>query len=145
MERSCRFVAGGVVRLTLPGNEWVDVKAELNAGESRRVFSHLVMEMNAGEPTKLDPDKVGVTKMVEYIVGWSLLNSQGEPEPVCEEAIDALDQDTYQEMSEAVEQHDQRCEAARIARKNARGGGMGSPATLPLPVFVTGESSGSAT
>lgn len=144
MERQCRFVAGGLVRLPLPGNEWIDVKTELNAGESRRVFTQLVKEMNAGEPTKLDPDKVGITKMIEYIAGWSLLNSEGQPEPISEDAFDALDQETYQDIADAVEQHDQRCEAARIARKNARGGGMKSSPISPSPDSVAGDLSGCA-
>lgn len=143
MERRCRFVAGEIVRLPLSGGEWIDVKSELNAGEARRVFAALVKEMNAGEPTKLDPDKVGLTKVVAYVVGWSLLNSDGRPEPVDESAIDALDVDTYQDIVAAVDTHDAACEERRRERKNARGGEKASPAISPSRVGVAGASSGS--
>jgi hypothetical protein len=143
-ERRCRFVPGDVVRLPLSGGEWIDVKKELNAGEARRVWSALVREMNAGEPTKLDPEKVGLTKVVEYVVGWSLLNADDRPEPVSESAIEGLDVDTYKEIVDAVDQHDARNEALRVARKNGRGGEKASPAISPSPDGVAGASSGFA-
>jgi len=143
-ERRCRFVQGDIVRLPLSGGEWIDVKGELNAGEARRVFSSLVKEMNAGEMTKLDPDRVGLTKIIAYVVGWSLLNRDGRPEPLDESAIDNLDLDTYQEIAAAVDLHDSACEARRNARKNDRDGESRSPATSPSPDAVAGVSSGFA-
>ncbi len=142
MERRCRFVQGDVVRLPLSGGEWIDVKAELNAGEARHIFSALVKEMHAGRPTTIDPDKVGVTKVVEYVVGWSLLGLDGRPEPVSESAIDGLDVDTYREIVDAVDAHDAACEAARLARKNGQGGESPSPAISPSLAGVAGASSG---
>jgi hypothetical protein len=143
-ERRCRFVPGDVVRLPLSGGEWIDVKKELNAGEARRIFSALVKEMLAGKPTKLDPEKVGLTKVVEYVVGWSLLNADGRPEPVSESAIDGLDVDTYNDIVNAVDAHDAACEAVRVARKNGQGGEMASAATSPSPGAAAGASSGFA-
>jgi hypothetical protein len=132
------------MRLPLSGGEWIDVKAELNAGEARRIFSALVKEMHAGQPTKLDPEKVGLTKVVEYVVGWSLLGMDGRPEPVSESAIDGLDVDTYREIVDAVDVHDAACEAARVARKNGQAGETASAAISPLPGAAAGASSGSA-
>jgi hypothetical protein len=144
MERRCRFVQGDIVRLSLPGNEWIDVKSELNAGEARRVFTQLVREMEAGQPTKLDPDKVGLTKVVAYVVGWSLLNQDGRPEPLDESAIDALDVETYQDIVAAVDAHDTACEERRQARKNGRDGETLSARTSPSLATAAGASSGSA-
>jgi len=143
-ERRCRFVQGDVVRLALSGGEWIDVKKELNAGESRRIFASLVKEMHAGQPTKLDPERVGLTKVVEYVIGWSLQGTDGRPEPVSESAIDGLDLDTYQEIVAAVDAHDLACETARLARKNDRDGESRSPATSPSPDAAAGASSGFA-
>jgi hypothetical protein len=142
MERRCRFVPGDVVRLPLSGDEWIDVKKELNAGEARRIFAALVKEMHAGQPTKLDPEKVGLTKVVEYVVGWSLLGTDGRPEAVSESAIDGLDLDTYREIVDAVDAHDAACDAARLARKNGQDGEKASAATSPSPAAATGASTG---
>jgi hypothetical protein len=100
--------------------------------------------MHAGQPTKLDPEKVGLTKVVEYVVGWSLLGMDGRPEPVSESAIDGLDVDTYREIADAVDVHDAACEAARVARKNGQAGETASAAISPLPGAAAGASSGSA-
>ena len=143
-ERRCRFVDSDVVRLPLSGGEWLDVKSELNAGEARRIFSTLVKEMNAGEVTKLDPERVGLTKLVEYVVGWSLLNKRGQPQAISESAFNALDQDTYAELIAAVDAHDARVETIRAARKNGQGGETPSPAISPSLVGVAGASTGSA-
>jgi hypothetical protein len=143
-ERRCRFVQGEITRITLSGGEWIDIKSELNAGEARRVFSSLIKEMNAGERMKLDPDRVGLTKLLGYLVGWSLLNSEGRPEPLDESAIDNLDRDTYAEIVEAVEAHDRACDERRAARKNDRDGETRSSAISPSRGAAAGESSGSA-
>jgi hypothetical protein len=141
-ERRCRFVQGDVVRLALSGGEWIDVKKELNAGESRRIFATLVKEMHAGQPTKLDPEKVGLTKVVEYVVGWSLLGSDDRPEPVSESAIDGLDLETYREIVDAVDAHDAACDAERLARKNGQAGEKASAAISPSPDAAGGASIG---
>jgi hypothetical protein len=144
MERRCRFVQGDVIRVPLSGGEWIDVKKELNAGEARRIFATLVKTMNVGEVTTLDPEKVGLTKVVEYVVGWSLLGTDGRPEPVSESAIDGLDQDTYREIVDAVDAHDVACEAIRVARKNGQGGETASAAISPSPDAAAGASTGFA-
>jgi hypothetical protein len=143
-ERRCRFVQPTVVRLPLDGGEWIDVKKELNAGEARHVYASLVKSMVAGKPPELDAERVGVTKLLAYVVGWSLLNYDGRPEPVSEEALRVLDQETYQDIIRAVDDHDLVSEAARHARKNGLDGETGLPATSPSRSGVAGVSSGSA-
>jgi hypothetical protein len=140
MGQRCRFVQPSVVRLPLSDGEYVDVKQELTAGEQRRIFSQLVKEMHAGEKTVLDPEQVGKTKLLEYIVGWSFLGLDGQPAPVCESTIDCLDTDTYRELVDAVDAHELRSEQARAARKNGQGGEKVSPAISPLPSEPAGPS-----
>jgi hypothetical protein len=96
--------------------DWIDVKKELTAGEQRHIFTGLVKQMNLGEKTELDPDQLGKTKLLEYIVGWSFVGFDGQPEPVSESAIDCLDIETYNELLAAVEAH----EAAETARREDR-------------------------
>jgi hypothetical protein len=66
----CRFVQPDVVRLPLSDGDFIDVKRELSAGEQRRMFAGMVLHgVVPGEKTLLDPERVGITKMVEYLVG----------------------------------------------------------------------------
>ncbi len=117
----CRFVQPDVVRLTLSDGDYIDVKKELNAGEERRVWWRLVKTMIPGEQPVLDPEKVGLTKVVEYLVGWSFTDAAGKPVKVSEAALTNLDGDTYGEIVKAIDAHDEAVTAARDERKNAKG------------------------
>ncbi len=111
---------------------FIDVKRELNAGETRRVFSRLVKDMTAGEKISLEPDKIGLTKLVEYLIGWSFVDEDGQPVPVSEDAINALDQATYREITKAIDAHEAEMDAAR--RKNTNGETLQSVAISPSVV-----------
>ena len=118
----CRFVQPDIVRLSLSDGDYIDVKRELNAGEQRRVFSRLVKTMHFSEKPEIDPEQVGLSKVVEYIVGWSFLDAAGKPVPFSEASISNLDGETYGEIVKAIDAHDDAVTAARDARKNETGG-----------------------
>lgn len=113
------FVRPEVVRLSLSGGRWIDVKKRLNAGESRKMFARVVKDMPAGEKPKLDPEQVGYTKLVAYLVGWSLADDGGKPVAYSADALDAIDPDLYAEMIKAVDAHEDAEDEARSAEKNA--------------------------
>jgi hypothetical protein len=117
----CRFVQPDVVRLTLSDGDWIDVKKELNAGESRKVFTRLVKAMHFNEKAEVDPDQVGLSKVVEFLVGWSLVDAQGKPVPVSEAAINNLDSATYAEVVKVIDAHEAAGDATREALKNEKG------------------------
>jgi hypothetical protein len=142
-ERDSWFARGGTVRIALSGHQWIEVKEELNAGEARKVFSGLVKKMNAGQATELDPEKVGLTKLLAYLVNWSARDRDGRPEPIDESTIDNLTQERYRELVAAVDAHDAACEARRAARKNGQDGETPSARTSPSLAAAVGASSGS--
>lgn len=144
MERRCRFVDGTVERLALSEGEWIEVKTELNAGEARRMFTDCVRDATAGEAWTLDPEKVGITQVLAYLTGWSLLDAQQRPAPISAMTLGLLDQDTLTEIMAAVKAHDEVVERRRSARKNGHDGETTSPATSPSLVGVAGASSGFA-
>jgi hypothetical protein len=140
----CRFVQPGVVRLPLSDGEWVDVKEELNAGEQRHVQAGYVKDMRFGEPATLDPELVGKTKILAYVVKWSLKGFTGEAEPFSEGALDGVDMDTYREIEQAIDAHEAQVSVRRLARKNGQGGETTSSPISPSLSVVAGASSGSA-
>ena len=80
-----------------------------------------------GEKITLDHRKVGMAKLLAYIVGWTFVGFDGQPLPyrpdepddIRAATIDGLDQDTYRELIAAVTAHEEREEAAlRGAKKN---------------------------
>ncbi len=129
-----KFVQPEVLRLNLTDGEWIDVKKELNVGEARAAHGRLYKPMHFGERAEIDPEQVGLAKTVAYIVGWSLTNSDGKPEPFSEEALLSLSVDVYQEIEKAVDAHETKQDAEREARKNATGEPMKSSETSPSAV-----------
>jgi len=123
-----RFVVPDVVRLPLSDGDWIDVKKELNAGEQRRVFTNLVKTMQAGEKPELNPEQVGKTKILEYVVAWSFGTG---PQAFSASALDAIDPDSYAEIMAAVDAHDESSDKAREERKNGRSTATISEVTSP--------------
>lgn len=124
-----RFVTPDSVRLPLSEGDWIDVKKELTAGDARKMFTDLVKDLRAGERASLDPAQVGLTKILTYVIGWSLTQG-GKPVPFTASALLALRQEDYQEISAAVDAHEAICEAARDERKNGQAGSTESRPTL---------------
>lgn len=115
--------AEAAVAQAIDDGDWIEVKSELNAGETRRIFTDLVKDLHAGEKAALDPEQVGLTKMLQYILAWSFVDQDGRPEPFSASALENLDTDSYREVSAAVDWHDEQVEAKRQERKNGRTSG----------------------
>lgn len=139
----CRFVQPDIVRLPLSDGDFIDVKRELNAGEQRKLFAGMVRDgVIPGEKTVLDPEQVGITKLVAYLVGWSLVDAKGAPVPVSEAALKNLDVETYTEIMTAVDTHETEQEAKRALAKNPESA-TGSKATSESVAKWDGDTSGS--
>jgi hypothetical protein len=123
-----RFVQPETIRIDLSDGDYLILKKELNAGEQRRVFSDFVKQARSGEPFELDPEKVGLTKMVAYLVSWSFCDQGGLPVEVSESAIKALDLESFREVKDAIDAHETQVEAEREARKNGKAGTLPSGA-----------------
>ena len=128
----CRFVQPDVVRLPLSDGDWIDVKKELNAGENRRVFARLVKAMHFNEKAEIDPEQVGMSKVVEFLVGWSLTDAAGKAVPVSEAAISNLDSETYAEIVKAIDAHEEAGDKQREERKNESGNTSNTSVTVSL-------------
>lgn len=126
-----RFVKPNTVRLDVSGGDWIEVKRELNAGEHRRVFGRMVKEMKAGQSATLDPEQIGLTKLVEYIVAWSFEDDRGRSVDVSESAINNLDAETYRELQQLIDAHEDGIDAEIEARKNDQAGEKASSPISP--------------
>jgi hypothetical protein len=142
MDPRCRFVLPEQERLPLSGGEWIEVKRELNAGEQRHVDACRFKQTRVGELPTLDYERVGTTRILAYVTGWSMVGFDGRPEPFDESGLHQLDMDTYLEIERAIDAHEGRISARREARKNARDGAMTSPAISPSPYAAAGVLSG---
>jgi hypothetical protein len=121
----CPLVQPNVVRLPLSNGHYLDVKRELNAGEVRRAFARTIKDgyVTGGEAARLDPEKIGITRPLEYLVGWSFCDPQGQPLPIAEGSLLGLQMPVFREVIAAIEAHDEATLAAREEehRKNQTG------------------------
>lgn len=115
-----RFVDPEEVRLPLSDGDWIDVKHTLNAGEYRKLLYDQFKDTD-GQTVVLDHAKVGITKLLAYLLGWSFVGKSGQPEPYNPEQpeeirralIDNLDPDTYRELVAAINAHEERQDAKK--------------------------------
>ena len=143
-----RFVKAGIVRLSLSDNDWIDVKKRLNTAETRRVFARMARDLKVGEGYTFNPEQMGLSKVLEYLLGWSLTD---EGTPVAyrpdmsveerETIIGNLDPQTFKEIRDAIDAHEEREDAARAAEKNEAGEAM-LKATSPSPSIAIGNTPG---
>jgi hypothetical protein len=86
---------------------YIDVKRELTARETRQAFAQMVKDrtMHQGQEIDLDAEHVGFAMIRQYVVGWNFVDDAGTPVPFTLDAIDNLDQQTFQEIDDAINAH----------------------------------------
>jgi hypothetical protein len=116
-----RFVRPESDRLEISGGDWLLVKKRLTAGEQRHAFARIVKRSTLGEKLELDPEAMGLDKIVAYLLDWSLRDDTGAIVPVrdqplaaVEGALLALDPASFREIFDAISAHEER-EAIAIA------------------------------
>ena len=132
------------VRLPLPGDHYVIVKAELNYGETIAMFAQ--MRRTEGD---VDPLKVGAALVAAYLLDWSLTDNDGRILPVREQPPEVvaatlahLPYDEGQDVVTAIRAHDDAITAAREEKKTRRAGPSASAPGSRSLVAVTGGMSG---
>jgi len=123
-----RFVYPEEVRLPLSDGDYIDVKKHLNAGEYRKLLYDQFKENPDGDKVVIDHTKIGISKLLAYLLGWSFCGRNNDPLPYNVEqpedirraAIDGVDPDTYRELIAAVNAHEEREEQALEAKKKDR-------------------------
>jgi len=118
----CRFVTPDSHRIQISDGEWIEIKKRLNVAEQRKIFGRLVKAMDVGKPIELNPEQIGRTKVLEYLLAWSLTDATGKSVRVSDGAIDTLDTETFGEILQAIESYEEAQDLEREKEKNAQGG-----------------------
>ena len=118
-----RFLKPEIVRINLTGGDWITVKRELTAGEQRRVFASTTKPVRAGERIEIDLEKAGLAEIVAYLVDWSFLDDAGKPVVIRDmpaeyvaDVLNNLDGDSYTEIFNALNAHEQTVAAEKKTR-----------------------------
>lgn len=144
-----RVVLPETQKLDISNGDWLLVKKRLNHGERQAMFARKYESTPFGSRVNLTT--VGLEKPVTYLLDWSLVGPDGQQIVIkglsaveVEHALNALDEDTFQEIVAAIDRHEAAMQKERAAEKNAQGGASASPAISPSPDAAAGATSGSA-
>ena len=146
---SCRIVVPDVVVLPLTEGDTITVKARLSSGDERRMLRRGVSYTPDGV-RHFDPIEGGISKILAYLVDWTVRGPDGRVVPIRDEApavveaaLDLLDPDSYTEILRAIEAHETAMQAERAAQKKIPPGGPTFSVISPSPAAVAGATSGS--
>lgn len=105
------------------------MKRRLTAGEQRHAFARIVKRMSVGERTELDPEAMGLNKIVAYLLDWSLRDEDGElvvirdqSVAILEATLLSMDPDSFREIYEAITAHEDREQTVLENEKKTRDG-----------------------
>lgn len=130
-----RFVKPQIDRLPLSHGDYIDVRHRLNTGEQQDMFAVMAPHMTAGEKVQLQSREVQTAKVLAYLLGWSLTDD-GKPVPMSPEmpeaarlsTLRALDPDTFREIREAIEAHEDAIDKEVAEAKKIQGSERASSA-----------------
>lgn len=111
-----------VVRLSLSDGDWIDVKAQLNHGESQDVLERCLI--SKGDDVQFVRVKYIQSTIVGYLVDWSAtdLPIRGEPVSVIDQALNSISQERFDEIKRALDAHTDALSREREEKKRALSG-----------------------
>lgn len=118
-----RFVNPDVVRIPLSDDDWIEIKKELSVGDAKRI-QNAALTFVAGERDEdrkigIDMHRATIEQVFTWLVDWSFRDSKDKPVRVSRQAIEALDQETFEEVESAITAYAEEREREKNARKSA--------------------------
>lgn len=116
-----RFVKPKTVRLELSDGDWIEIKDELNVGEFRDAAGAGLSRAVASETKEGDLEYItefgefAIKRAAIYLVDWSFVDADGDEVELTFDAVRQLDNETFEEIEEAIDKH---VEAKQAAKKS---------------------------
>lgn len=135
---SIRMRRPETVKLEMSHGDWLLVKKYLTAGEQRTMFARMLRE----ETDRINPIKVGVSRIQAYLLDWSFedadgkpLNIRDQPENVLASALDVIDAEAFVEVLQVIDAH---ITAMTEQREKEKASPFGETGTSPTSPSVAG-------
>lgn len=140
------FVTPETVRLTVSDGVFIDVKKRLNHGEQEDLWARMSPYIVPGEAQQFHRREVRTSKVLAYLLGWSLATQDGKPVPMSPDMPEQARLDTlrslhpvrFTEIYTAIEAHETAMEAERTAQKKTPSGTPADDAISSLPSAAAG-------
>lgn len=132
---SSRFVRPETKTIHISDGDWLLVKKRLSAGEQRATLARLYVENPDGRYHS-NPLQTGIATITAFLLDWSLTDEDGKPVVIrglsvddLVAVLDALDLESFAEIKDAINEHENAMIAERAAEKKTRSGVRPSSAT----------------
>lgn len=145
---SSRMHRPETVKIDLTQGDWILVKKYLTAGEQRAIYSGMLR----ADGERVDLSRIQLSKMVGYLLDWSITDADDKPVVIrnassdaVESMLNALDYESFVEISTAISEHEQAMSDALAQEKKSRTGETPSSPTSRSRKRTAGSTSGSPT
>jgi hypothetical protein len=135
-----RFVAPVTETIQLKDGHWIEIKKDLTAGEERALRSsgfRRVSQRKEDETNEVDVDwtAMAFARVEAYLVDWSARDDKGKSVAVSKAAIRALDEDSFNEIDEAIKAYVEARDAAKkaAAKPTTSGSSIASADSSAIP------------
>jgi hypothetical protein len=133
--------------LHISQGDWLLVQKHLTAGQEREIFRGMLREGAKGDT--IDSVKVGMSRIVGYLLDWSFTDHNDKPivirdksPDVVVDALNAITPEAFAEVLQAIDAHAAEMEKEREAEKNAPATASASSPTSPSPEPLAGVTTG---
>ena len=118
-----RFLQPEIVRIALSEEEWIEIKKELNAGESRKQASLAMFPvmLDGKVVDRIDWSQYELLRANLWLTAWHLHDSAGNVPKLSLDALRALDVETFEEINNAIFKHIMETIELKKASKNPSG------------------------
>jgi hypothetical protein len=130
--RSARRVAAAEA-----AGDWIEVRRQLTAGEQRKAFARMALPAADGS-LGVNTLEAGISLVTAYLLDWSLKDDDGKVVTIrgvsqqeLTSTLDALDAESFLEISSAIQHHETATAAELQEKKDSPTTKTKSEATLP--------------
>ncbi len=152
-----RVVRPSQKTIQLSQGDWIAVRTKLSAGERHDSYEHMYLRNPDGSyVTTADgrlvvgPANSQTASILAYLIDWSFTAPDGEPLVIRGQPLDvvksmlrSIDEDSFNEIRDAITAHETAIAAVRQAQKKIPASKPDVDPTSSLPSTATGASSGS--
>lgn len=132
-----RFIKPMVHRIDLTDGDWIEIKDRLTVGERKGILSKAARGgfSSDGQRVHLDATEAQFARVEAWLVDWSFKGLDDKPMKLSGTAIRALDNESFTEIEEALDKH----EEAQAAAKNSSASTAPGSLTPTPPASSSGE------
>jgi hypothetical protein len=96
---------------------FIEIRDRLNAGELEKLHAKWQPIIKSGQGVELQTVEIRFAKVMAYLLRWSFVDADGQPEELNRDAVESLDPSVFSEIHRLIEAHEAKRDAEVEAMK----------------------------